>query len=110
LRAEIRWSVSSRIRAISALDHSRMAATSSSARRRRSAASVADRSWIASMLALASAWIRPMASSRADSAAACMAFVRSAMNLFGRFAGAAGEAGATGEADAGASLTGVSGA
>ena len=42
LRAAIRASVSSRMRAISVFDHSRTAATSSSARRRRPAASSAD--------------------------------------------------------------------
>ncbi len=48
LRAVIFDSVSSRIRAISALDHSRTAATSSSAWRRSVFASVAERSWICS--------------------------------------------------------------
>jgi hypothetical protein len=61
LRPVIRCSVSSRIRAISAFDHSRMPATSSSAARRRSAASVADRPWIVSMWVFASPWSWPSA-------------------------------------------------
>jgi hypothetical protein len=56
LRSVIRCSVSSRIRAISALDHSRTAWTSSSAWRRRLAASVEERAWIASTWVLASLW------------------------------------------------------
>ena len=56
MRSVIFASVSSRIRAISAFDHSRTAATSSSAARRRSAASVEERPWIVSTWVLASAW------------------------------------------------------
>ena len=93
-RTSLRWvmrsSVSSRIRAISAFDHSRIEAMSSSAFLRRSAASSAELAWMLSMWVFASALKRSRVSARADSAAACMALVRSAMNLFGlRVAGAA---------------------
>ncbi len=80
----MRASVSSRMRAISAFDHSRTAATSSSARRRRPAASSADPVRISSTAALASASKRVIVSSREVSAAACIARLRSAMNLVGR--------------------------
>ena len=76
-------SVSSRMRAISALDHSRMAATSSSAAVAELVGLVGRAAWIASMCALASAWKLREGLVARDSAAVCMAFVRSAMNLFG---------------------------
>ena len=85
LRAVILVSVSSRIRAISAFDHSRTAATSSSAWRRSVFASVAERSWIFSTWPFASAWNWASVSFRSSSAAVCMAFVRSARNLLGFF-------------------------
>jgi hypothetical protein len=81
LRVVIWLSVSSRMRAISALDHSRTAATSSSALRRSSVASVAERAWICSTYAFASAWNWVKVRVRASSAATCIAFVRSVMNL-----------------------------
>jgi hypothetical protein len=84
LRAVIFVSVSSRIRAISALDHSRTAATSSSAWRRRVLASVVERSWIFSTYVFASAWNWLRFLFRSSSAAVCIAFVRSARNLLGR--------------------------
>ena len=84
LRATMRASVSSRMRAISVLDHSRTAATSSSARRRRPAASSAEPVRISSTATFASDAKRVMVSSREDSAAVCMARLRSAMNLVGR--------------------------
>ena len=84
LRWAMRSSVSSRIRAISALDQSRIGGDVVVGRacagrwpRRRS------RRGCASMCALASAAKRSSVSARAASAAACMALVRSAMNLFG---------------------------
>ena len=83
LRWVMRSSVSSRIRAISALDHSRMDATSSSACLRSSVASTAVAAWIDSMWALASALKRASVSALAVSAAPCMARVRSTMNLLG---------------------------
>jgi hypothetical protein len=77
----MRASVSSRILAISAFDHSRTAATSSSARRRSSAASTADAAWISSTTVLASALRRAIVSSREVSTAVCMARLSSAMNF-----------------------------
>ena len=76
------------MRAISAFDHSRIAAMSASAVWRSSSASPAERVWIDSTCAFASAWRRARVSSRVDSAAVCMAFVRSAISLFGLRVGA----------------------
>ncbi len=84
LRAAIRESVSSRMRAISAFDHSRTAATSSSAWRRRPAASSADLERMSSTATFASAPKRTIVSSREASAAVCIARLRSAMNFVGR--------------------------
>ena len=64
LRAAIRASVSSRIRAISAFDHSRIAATSSSAWRRRRRPRRPNAAWISSTTAFASAGKRAIVSSR----------------------------------------------
>ena len=83
LRAVILVSVSSRIRAISPLDQSRIEATSSSALRRSSVISSAASAWTRSLAAFASAANRSMVSTRAASAVACMALVRSARNLLG---------------------------
>ena len=83
LRRAMRASVSSRMRAISAFDHSRTAATSSSARRRSSAASTAEAAWISSTTVLASAPRRAIVSSREVSTAVCMARLSSAMNFVG---------------------------
>ena len=110
----MRCSVSSRIREISAFDQSRMPAMSSSAWRRRSAASVAESVWIASMWVLASAANFSSVSVRAPSAAVCIALARSAISLFGlrpacvaRGSGLAGtSAGATG-ATSGVSVAAV---
>ena len=88
LRVAIRASVSSRTRATSTLDHSRTTATSSSARRRRSAASTCEAAWISSTAVFESARNRATVSSRALSAAACIARLRSAMSFVGRRAGA----------------------
>ena len=99
-------SVSSRIRAISAFDHSRMPATSSSACARRSAASVAERPWIDSMWVFASAWSCVRVCSRASSAAACIAFVRSARNFVGLAAGLRALVGTDVTADTCSSLDG----
>ena len=88
----MRSSVSSRIRAISAFDHSRMAAMSSSACLRSSVASSDVLAWMLSMWAFASAENRSSVSARAASAATCMALVRSAMNLLGLRVGVAAAA------------------
>ena len=84
----MRASVSSRIRAISAFDHSRTAATSSSARRRRLATSSVEAAWISSTTVFASADRRAIVSSRELSAAVCIARLRSAMSFVGRRAAA----------------------
>ncbi len=77
------------MRAISPFDQSRIDATSSSAFRRSSVISSAASAWTRSLAAFASAAKRSMVSSRAASAVACIALVRSARNLLGLRAPAA---------------------
>ena len=93
LRWVIRRSVSSRMRASSAFDQSRISTMSSSALLRSSVASSAVRAWIPSMCSFASAWNCSIVAARDASAAACIARVRSARNLVGFF-GAGPPAGA----------------
>ena len=95
LRVAMRLSVSSRMRAISALDQSRIPAMSSSDRLRRVAAPSVAPSRIDSVTSLASASICWSAWSRADDAVARIAADRSAISFDGFLGAAAGAAGAS---------------
>ncbi len=112
-RSAIRSSVSSRTRAISAFDHSRMPAMSASDWWRISSPAVADSAWISSTRAFALSENRVRDSSRAASAASRIARTRPTTSGFSRrvgvgtaiFAGSAGVA-SIGGWSAGVSLHG----